>query len=137
MKEKHENEEILHLSKEVPLIDSYKPDVKKVFLTKWKQGLFFSKILTSLSWMLAPFRNKISTISPSPIWAARCNGVWNKSIKNISQPHLLSMQSYLLLKNVSDFRFFICQYGNHLPLPIHVYSAILTSENLNLPLREE
>jgi hypothetical protein len=34
MKEKHENEEILHLSKEVPLIDSYKPDVKKVFLTK-------------------------------------------------------------------------------------------------------
>jgi hypothetical protein len=33
-KEKHESEESLHLPEEVPSIDSYKSDVKKVFFTK-------------------------------------------------------------------------------------------------------
>ncbi len=54
--------------------------------------LFLRKLnLTNFSLMLAPFCNRISTTSPSPLPAALCNGVWNTiHIKYISEPFLVN-----------------------------------------------
>ena len=91
----------------------------------------FLSFLTSFSWMSAPLRKRISTTSPFPSSAARCNGVWKKiEIKMISaslEKHQqfdaisCECEHTLCHKMISHYALFISQYGIPLPLPIHIF----------------
>ncbi len=60
------------------------------------------KFLTSFSLMLAPFRSRISTTSPFPFPAAKCNGVWyQKHQKYISGPSLVNVNIPPVVKDIT------------------------------------
>ncbi len=59
-------------------------------------------IFTSFSLMLAPFRTRISSTSPFPCRAARCNGVWNqKHQKCICTPSLVNVNKPSVIKDIT------------------------------------
>ena len=87
----------------------------------------FLSFLTSFSLTLAPLRNRISTTSPFPLKAAQCNGVWKNTKSKIYLCAIsCECEHTICHKIVSHCALFISQYGNPLPLPIHIFSLFLS-----------